>query len=316
MTDLQYAKALTTSNQGSNPAAVYLASLAPTGRRAVQGRLKYVAGMFGLPVDSVGWEGIRYQHLAAIKSKLQESGLSPSTINLTLYAIRGVARCAFNLGLMSSDDYNRLRSIKPVGGSRVPSGRALPIGEISALLDTCDDGPKGIRDAAIISIMYAAGLRREEVAALHRESYTTNDGLGEFRLIGKGNKERILYVDNGALLALNDWLSIRGNECGPLFYPIRKGGAIQQRQITNQAIYNMLQDRAKQAGIPHCSPHDLRHSFISDLLDRGADIVTVQGLAGHSSVETTASYDRRGERAKKKAIGLLHVPYKRAYKPA
>ena len=111
-------------------------------------------------------------------------------------------------------------------------------------------------------------------------------------------------------------LIINAGVGGPLFYPIRKGGAIQQRQITNQAIYNMLQDRAKQAGIPHCSPHDLRHSFISDLLDRGADIVTVQGLAGHSSVETTASYDRRGERAKKKAIGLLHVPYKRAYKPA
>ena len=106
---LRYAQALTTSNlpQGSNPAVVYLASLAPTGRRAVQGRLKYVAGMFGLPVDSVGWQGIRYQHLAAIKSKLQESGLSPSTINLTLYAIRGVARCAFNLSLMPSDDYTR-----------------------------------------------------------------------------------------------------------------------------------------------------------------------------------------------------------------
>ena len=81
--------------------------------------------------------------------------------------------------------------------------------------------------------------------------------------------------------------------------------------MTTQAIYNLLCKCAEVAGIKRFSPHDLRRSFISELLDRGADISTVQQLAGHSNIQTTAKYDRRGEKAKRKAQELLHVPYRR-----
>jgi site-specific recombinase XerD len=291
------------------PAQVYLSSLAPTGRRAIKGRLKSIADMFDCPFDSMPWHELRYEHLSAIRTQLQEGDLAPSTINMTLYGLRGVAKSAFNLGLMSADDYARLCNVKPVKGERIPAGRALSVGEIGALLDTCAVTPIGIRNAVIISIMYACGLRRDEVVSLDLDHYNTE--TGELKVKGKGNKERLLYVDNGALEALNDWLSIRGDQDGALFNPILKGGKIQNRRMTNQAIYNLLLSHAKEAGIARFSPHDLRRSFISELLDRGADVVTVQGLAGHASVQTTARYDRRGERAKKKAIGLLHVPYKK-----
>lgn len=290
-----------------NPATVYMASLAPSGRQAIKWALQSIADMFNVPFDSMPWHELRYEHLQAIRTNLQETELAPATVNMTLYALRGVAKSAFNLRLMSADDYARLCNVKPVRGNREPPGRALSVGEITALLDTCAGTPIGIRDAAIILVMYCCGLRRDEVVRLDLEHYHE----GELKVRGKGNKERMLYVDNGPLDALDDWITTRGDQPGALFNPINKGGVIQYRQMADQAIYNLLKSHAKQAGVARFSPHDLRRSFISELLDRGADVVTVQGLAGHASVQTTARYDRRGERAKKKAIGLLHVPYKK-----
>ena len=162
----------------------------------------------------------------------------------------------------------------------------------------------------MLGLLYAAGLRRAELVALDLADY--NGDTGELKVRGKGNRERLLFVNNGAADALADWLHVRGDEPGPLFLPVNKGGVIQQgRRLVEQSVYDMVRRRAAQADVEPPSPHDLRRTFVSDLLDRGADISTVQQLAGHANVQTTARYDRRGDEAKRKAVGLLHYPHRR-----
>jgi site-specific recombinase XerD len=134
-----------------------------------------------------------------------------------------------------------------------------------------------------------------------------NEAEGNLVVSGKGNKERLVPVTGGAAEALADWLTVRGHNPGPLFVGV--GNRNQGGELTTQAIYNMLRTRVKEAQITAVSPHDFRRTFVGELLDAGADIVTVQKLVGHADPATTARYDRRGERAKRRAVELLHVPY-------
>ena len=146
--------------------------------------------------------------------------------------------------------------------------------------------------------------------ALNLEDFDFETGALTIRA-GKGRKDRIVYATNGSLEALADWLKLRGNAAGALFCPINKGGNIAVRRMTDQSIFYILKKRGGEAAVTSFSPHDLRRTFIGDLLDEGADISTVQQLAGHANVTTTQRYDRRGEATKRKAAELLHVPYTR-----
>lgn len=162
----------------------------------------------------------------------------------------------------------------------------------------------------MLAILYGVGLRRSEAVALDVSDYDVESGALTVRS-GKGNKARMGYVPSGAREAVALWLEARGEEVGPLLLPVLKSGRIVHRRLTDQAVLMILMKRAEQAGVKHLSPHDLRRTFISDLLEAGADISTVQKMAGHANVQTTTRYDRRGEKAKQKAAELLHVPFGR-----
>ena len=108
---------------------------------------------------------------------------------------------------------------------------------------------------------------------------------------------------------MSAWLKVRGVKAGPLLYPVSKGHRVMERRLTDQSVLYILQKRAKQTGVDSFSPHDCHRTFISNLLDAGADLVTVSQLAGHANPMTTAKYDRRGEAAKRQAVELLHIPY-------
>ncbi len=294
----------------NNPAAVYLASLAHGSRRTMQEALNTMAGILGdFDAFSCPWAMLRFQHTSALRSQLAER-YAAATANKMLSALRGVLKAAWRLGQMDAEAYTRAVDVGSVTGETLPTGRAIAAGELAALLKTCtaDTTAAGARDAALLALLYSCGLRRAEVVALDLADY--NPTTGALTVRGKRNKQRLAHVVNGSRLALTDWLTIRGDDAGPLFLAVNKGGAIRQGQrFTTQAVYNVVQKRAAEAGIESISCHDFRRTFVGDLLDAGADIATVQRLAGHASVNTTARYDRRPEEAKRKAAELLHIPY-------
>jgi site-specific recombinase XerD len=254
---------------------------------------------------TLDWAALRYRHTAAVRSVLMER-YSPKTANNMLTALRRVLKEALRLELMDASDYARAVDIKGIKSVRGLRGRALASDEIAALMNVClsDPTPQGARDAALIAILRGTGLRRAEVVKLDIRDFTTSLGGLEVRG-GKGNKDRIVYLPDGLMPVMEDWLLIRGCESGPLLCHVNKAGRVVKRRLTPQAVLFLLQKRAEEAGVSSFSPHDFRRTFISNLLDAGVDMVTVQKLAGHSSPETTALYDRRGEEAKKRAVNLL-----------
>lgn len=315
-----------------NPAAVFIGKL--TSEHSRRNMARYLAqiadllypGRWDEPAKDAGkadkqayklrylladWSALRFAHTSFIRAELS-ARYAPATVNVMLSALRGVLESAFDLGLIGAEDYQRAIKIKNVSGETVPAGRDISQGEMLALVNACmtDTSAAGVRDAAIIGVLYTCGLRRAELVNLDLTDYEAESGKLIVRS-GKGRKARNVYATNGTLQALNDWLDIRGAEAGALFNPVNKGGKVQRgRRMTSQAVYNMLQKRGEQSGVENFSCHDFRRTFVGDLLDRGADIVTVQKLAGHASPLTTSRYDRRPEEAKKQAAAKLHFPYK------
>jgi len=304
-----------------NPAAVYLASLGSEQSRANQrARLDKVAEtLTGGAHDalSLPWGRLNYVYTTALRTALAEEisektgqPYAPSYVNALLASVRAVLKEAWRLGYMTEEQRARACDIRSVRGSTLPAGRSLTMGEKQALSGVCqaDPSPAGPRDASIFVLGMAAGLRRAEMVALDCNDYDRE--TGELRIrCGKGRKARVTHVSPGCRAALDDWLYCRGDEPGGFLCAVNKGGAVAIRCISNDSVFLICRRRATQAGIAAFSPHDMRRTYIGDLLDAGADISTAQKLAGHASVSTTQRYDRRPEERKRDAAGLLHFPY-------
>ncbi len=299
-----------------NPAAVYIGSL--TSAHSKRNMLRYLHQIAGMLTNgeqdalTLNWSAVHYQHTQTIRARLTEQ-YAPATVNVMLSALRGVLKETWRLGLMSAENYQRAVDLSNVKGSTLAAGRSLASGEIMALARACaeDVTAAGARDAAIIGILSTCGLRRAEVAALMFEDVETDSGKITIHS-GKGRKARTVYATDGTHAALMDWLAVRGNMSGPLFTPVLKSGTIRtDKGLTAQAIYKMLAKRGTEAGVKDFSPHDFRRTFAGDMLDAGVDIVTVAGIMGHASVNTTGRYDRRPEETKRAAAKKLYFPYQK-----
>lgn len=314
-----------------SPAAAYLASLrTDVSRDSMRSELNKVARTLGhVVIDKHGrargdwrrvdWSTLNAANVDAILAKIEGA---PATRNKTRAALRGVARAAWRLRLIDSEELARIEDVKGDSGTREPAGRHVDAWEIAALLKTCadDPSPAGHRDAGMIALAHGTGARREEIVKIVKidmADLRITDDMIEIRVIGKRNKERTLYVTNGALAALCDWLNVRGRDGEYLFCPINKAGTVDTSHgMSTTAASLMLDKRVAQtrerANIGAMSWHDLRRTFIDTLLDAGEDVVNVAALVGHSKVDTTARYDRRPAEARRRAARKMQTPYRRS----
>ena len=297
----------------AHPAAVYLARLAAGSRPVMRSALGSVTTLLSQghveDLRELPWAELRYPHLMALRAMLAER-YAPATANRMLCAVRGVLREAWRLGQLDTDSYQRARAVPGVRGSRLPAGRDVAMAERQRLLEVCasDKYPaRGARDAAMLAILAGTGVRRAEVVGL--DVADVDFETSAVRVLGKGDKERLTYLVDGAMRAVEWWLSLRGSEPGPLLTRVLSGGHIRMRRLQPRAVAVVIERRIREAGLRDATAHDFRRTLTGDLLDAGADLATVQSILGHASPTTTARYDRRGERTRKKALDLATVPF-------
>lgn len=226
------------------------------------------------------------QHLREFVAALNEAGYAPTSISRKLASLRSFYRFAQREGLADNNPAKPLRN--PRRQRKLP--HFLTTKEIGQLLNAPDREGMGLRDRAILETMYSAGLRVSELVGVNEDDLDLDQGL--VRVRGKGKKERLAPLGRFAVRALQRWLAIRklskqsstGYEL-PVF--LNKFG----NRITTRSIARMLEKYLKITGLDlRTSPHTLRHSFATHLLDGGADIRSVQELLGHKSLITTQIY--------------------------
>lgn len=218
--------------------------------------------------------------------------LAASSIARTISSIRGFTRFLVDEGELTTDPAVDL--VAPKQPARLP--KALTIEQVEQLLAATDgDEPAALRDKALIELLYATGARISEAVSLNVDDLLGDDGTTEVvRLFGKGGKQRIVPVGSYARAALDAYLvrsrpllSARGRATPALFLGMR--GA----RLSRQNAWLLLRAAAERAKLDiELSPHSMRHSFATHLLQGGADVRVVQELLGHASVATTQIYTR------------------------
>jgi len=226
----------------------------------------------------------------------EHAGLAVSSAARAVIAVRGLHAFTVTQGLAATDPAREVPPPSPP--RRLP--KAISVGEVERLLDAAGPGPDDLsadprllRDRALLEFLYGTGARISEATGLDLdELQLTTDPV--VRLIGKGGKHRVVPMGGYAVRALEAYLvrarpglataSGRASACPAVFLNARGG------RLTRQGAWGVLHAAAIRAGLPEASPHTLRHSFATHMLDGGADIRVVQELLGHASVTTTQVY--------------------------
>jgi integrase/recombinase XerC len=256
-------------------------------RRDVAGFLGFLTGHLGAEPDRAALGALREADLRAWLAHLAASGLSPASRARALSAVRGFFRFLARTG----GPENPAAAALGAPRRRAPVPRALAEADALAVTEaiSADAEPwVAARDAAIAALLYGAGLRIAEALSLTRADAPLPGSEAGLRVRGKGDKERVVPVLPAVRERVAAYLALCPHALGPrapLFVGVR-GGALNQRQVRAAMI-----TLRRSLGLPeHATPHALRHSFATHLLEGGADLRAIQDLLGHASLSTTQRY--------------------------
>lgn len=232
-------------------------------------------------------EHLTTRMIRAWLAHLHESKYAASSISRRLSALRSFCRFLCRNGIFERNPTDGLRG--PKGPKKLP--KFMPNRQIETLLNApSDQTPLGLRDRALLETCYAGGLRVSELVGINITDLDLDEGI--VRIRGKGKRERLAPIGKFAVAAILRWLAVRkpaepmpASSRDALF--LNKNGT----RLTTRSVGRLLEKYLQMAGLdPTISPHTLRHTFATHLLDRGADIRSVQELLGHSSISTTQIY--------------------------
>ncbi|MFW8591839.1 tyrosine recombinase XerC [Glaciecola sp. 2405UD65-10] len=229
------------------------------------------------------WQSLTSDIAKRVLMAAQKDKLSPRSINLRLTVFRTFCRYLVKKKVLSSNPLDAIHSVK----QDKPLPKQLNVDEMNALLDFAGNDFLSLRDKCIFELMYGCGMRLSELTSLDIHHVL---GDGQIKVLGKGNKERILPMGRQAQAALNQYIEARlevlSFEMEPaLFISIR------HKRLSNRQVANRLQKWAKhQTLYQQISPHTLRHSFATHILESSNDLRGVQELLGHANLSTTQVY--------------------------
>jgi integrase/recombinase XerC len=259
-----------------------------------------------LAAEGVTPSALTTRHIRAFLVALHARGLDPASVGRKLAAVRSWLRFLVRRGVI---ERNVAREVR---GPRLPRKLVsfLPVDEAHDLMtaparparvpaDSLEAPSHPVRDTAILELLYASGLRVSELTGLAFDDVDLRERT--VRVLGKGRKERIVPFGSKAARALEAWVAMRGERPGPLFLAVRGG------RMNPRAVYGLVRGSARRAGITRkVSPHTLRHSFATHLLDGGADLRAIQELLGHSRLSTTQQYTHVGAEHLLKVYDAAH----------
>jgi integrase/recombinase XerC len=260
--------------------------------------------LFAEFLASIGaaWQAVDRATLRRYVVSLQAEGAARATIARKLACLRSFYRFAQREAVVERNPAQHV--LTPRRGERLPN--VLTVQEMASMLLVPDLGtPQGLRDRAILELLYAAGLRVSELVALDFNGIDW--GRAEARIWGKGSKERIVVLGQLALTALKRYIEhgrpalAAGKSSGALFIH-RRGG-----RLSDRSVRELVGTYARLAGIDRAvSPHTLRHTFATHMLDGGADLRVVQELLGHSNLATTQMYTHVSQQQARRIYMAAH----------